>query len=40
MQGRQLKEVPKEVTDFHITDLPDGNFWEAYDLIKVDLSNN
>ena len=28
------------MTDFHLSDLPDGHFWEAYDLSKVDLSNN
>jgi hypothetical protein len=39
MQGRQLTEVPKELCHFHEIDL-DGNFWEGYDLTKVDLSNN
>lgn len=39
MCGRQVKEVPKELCNFAEIDLGE-NFWEGYDLTKVDLSNN
>ena len=39
LPGRQLKEVPKELCNFAELDMGE-NFWEGYDLTKVDLSNN
>ena len=39
MQSKGLTSFPMEICNFHELKLIE-NFWEAYDLTKVDLSNN
>eukprot|EP00353_Schmidingerella_taraikaensis_P008550 CAMPEP_0185575716 /NCGR_PEP_ID=MMETSP0434-20130131/6828_1 /TAXON_ID=626734 ORGANISM="Favella taraikaensis, Strain Fe Narragansett Bay" /NCGR_SAMPLE_ID=MMETSP0434 /ASSEMBLY_ACC=CAM_ASM_000379 /LENGTH=204 /DNA_ID=CAMNT_0028192665 /DNA_START=63 /DNA_END=678 /DNA_ORIENTATION=+ len=39
LQGKGLKAFPSDICNFNELRLID-NFWEAYDLQKVDLSNN
>ena len=39
MQSKGLTTFPMEICNFNELRLID-NFWEAYDLAKVDLSNN
>ena len=39
MQSKGLITFPMEICNFHELKLIE-NFWEAYDLTKLDLSNN
>ena len=39
MQSKGLQTFPMEVCNLHELKLID-NFWEAYELTKVDMSNN
>ena len=39
LQGRQLKVFPKEIITFSELQVTE-KFWESWDLVKIDLSNN
>ncbi len=40
LQGRELKAFPKELCNFQNLEGIVDNWWEAFDLGKIDLSNN
>ena len=35
-----LKEVPADLCTFDAYKVPDENWWDSHELVKVDLSNN
>ena len=40
VQNAGLKEVPADLCTFDAYKVPDENWWDSHELVKVDLSNN
>lgn len=40
VQNAGLKEVPADLCTFAAYKVPDENWWDSHELVKVDLSNN